>query len=50
MNREELKKMGNLISNKCFLPKNLDITSRQINYWKERDIIPFFEKEKKCSL
>lgn len=47
MNREELKKMGNLISNKCFLPKNLDITSRQINYWKERDIIPFFEKEKK---
>ena len=47
MNREELKKMGNLISNKCFLPKHLDITSRQINYWKERDIIPFFEKEKK---
>ncbi len=47
MNREELIKMGNLISNKCFLPKNLEITSRQINYWKERDIIPFFEKEKK---
>ena len=47
MNKEELMKMGNLISNKCFLPKNLEITSRQINYWKERDIIPFFEKEKK---
>lgn len=47
MRREELIKMGNLISNKCFLPKNLEITSRQINYWKERDIIPFFEKEKK---
>lgn len=47
MNREELIKMGNLISNKCFLPKNLEITSRQINYWKDRNIIPFFEKEKK---
>ena len=48
MNREELIKMGNLISNKYLLPKqHLEITSRQINYWKERDIIPFFEKEKK---
>jgi hypothetical protein len=48
MNREELIKMGSLISHKCFLPKkHLQITSRQINYWKERDIIPFFEKEKK---
>jgi hypothetical protein len=47
MNREELIKMGSLISDKCFLPKNLEITSRQINYWKERDIIPFFVKEKK---
>jgi hypothetical protein len=47
MNREELIKMGNLISNKCFLPKQLEITSRQINYWKERNVIPFFEKEKK---
>lgn len=48
MNREELIKMGSLISDKCFLPKkHLQITSRQINYWKERDIIPFLEKEKK---
>lgn len=47
MNRDELIKMGSLISDKSFLPKHLEITSRQINYWKERDIIPFFEKEKK---
>ena len=46
-NREELIKMGKLISDKHFLPKDLEISSRQINYWKERDIIPFFEKEKK---
>ena len=48
MNREELIKMGNMISNKYLLPKqHLQITSRQVNYWKERDIIPFFIKEKK---
>ncbi len=48
MNREELILIGNLISKKYLLPKqHLDITSRQINYWKERDILPFFEKEKK---
>lgn len=47
MNRDELIKMGTLISDKSFLPIHLEITSRQINYWKERDIIPFFEKEKK---
>ena len=48
MNREELIKLGHMISNKYLLPKqHLQITSRQINYWKERDILPFFEKEKK---
>lgn len=46
-NRNELIKMGELISKKIILPKDLQITSRQINYWKERDIIPFFVKEKK---
>lgn len=44
-NKEELIKMGKLISNQRFLPKDLDITSRQVNYWKSRDIIPFFDKE-----
>ena len=48
MNREELITLGQMISNKYLLPKqHLQITSRQINYWKERDILPFFEKEKK---
>jgi hypothetical protein len=48
MNTEELIKLGQMISNKYLLPKqHLQITSRQINYWKERDILPFFEKEKK---
>ncbi len=46
-NRDELIRMGRLISNQRFLPKDLEITSRQINYWKGRDIIPFFDKEKK---
>jgi hypothetical protein len=48
MNRDELIIMGQLLSEKLFLPeRHLGITSRQINYWKGRNIIPFFEKEKK---
>jgi hypothetical protein len=48
MKREELIKFGQMISNKYLLPKqHLQITSRQVNYWKERDILPFFVKEKK---
>jgi len=45
---KELMKFGALISEKYLLPeKHLDITSRQVNYWKSRNILPFFEKEKK---
>ena len=48
MTREELLIMGKMISDRYFLPKkDLEITSRQMNYWKERNIIPFLEKEKK---
>ncbi len=48
MNRDELIIMGRLISEKLFLPdRHLGITSRQINYWKGRNVIPFFKKEKK---
>lgn len=45
---EELIKLGRVISKKYLLPeKHLGITSRQVNYWKTREILPFFEKEKK---
>lgn len=47
MNKEELIKMGTILSKKCFLPNDLNISSRQINYWKGLDIIPFFKKDKK---
>lgn len=47
MNSIIYKEIGKTLSNKRFLPKDLNISSRQINYWKERKIIPFFEKEKK---
>lgn len=48
MNGEELRIIGNLISKKYLLPeKHLGVTSRQINYWKGKGILPFFEKEKK---
>ena len=45
---EELLKLGTLIAEKYLLPeKHLGISSRQVNYWKTREILPFFEKEKK---
>lgn len=39
--------IGETLNNKKYLPKDIDITSRQINYWKEKNIVPFFRKEKK---
>lgn len=47
MNSIVYKEIGETLDNKRFLPKDINISSRQINYWKERKIIPFFEKEKK---
>ena len=45
---EELIRLGTLISEKYLLPeKHLGISSRQVNYWKTREILPFFEKENK---
>lgn len=47
MNSIVYKEIGKTLDNKGFLPKDINISSRQINYWKERKIVPFFEKEKK---
>lgn len=47
MNSIVYKEIGKTLDNKRFLPKDINISSRQINYWKERKIVPFFEKEKK---
>jgi hypothetical protein len=47
-NSDELTILGALISKKYLLPdKHLGIKSRQVNYWKSKDILPFFKKEKK---
>ncbi|WP_339915898.1 hypothetical protein [Yeosuana marina] len=46
MNDESYTRFGELISKQYILPKHLDISSRQVNYWKERAILPFFEKDK----
>ena len=47
MNKKERINIGKLISNDCFLPDNLSITPRQLNYWRNCNILPFFQKEKK---
>lgn len=41
------RQLGDTITKKQFLPKDIGLTSRQVNYWKERNIIPFLEKDKK---
>ena len=46
MNDEYYTRFGELISKQYILPKHLGISSRQVNYWKERVILPFFEKDK----
>jgi DNA-binding transcriptional MerR regulator len=46
MNDESYIRFGELISKQYILPKHLGISSRQVNYWKKRAILPFFEKDK----
>ena len=41
------QQIGEAISKKQFTAKDLEITSRQFNYWKEKDVIPFFIKDRK---
>lgn len=50
MNSIVYQEIGETLSNKKFIPKDLNISSRQINYWKERKIVPFFEKEKRGTM
>ncbi len=50
MNNIIYKEIGETINDKKFLTKDIEITSRQINYWKERNIIPFLEKEKRGTM
>jgi len=48
MKKETLIKNGEYISRKYLLPeRDLGITSRKVNYWKEKGILPFLEKDKK---
>lgn len=47
MKRIDYEKLGALMTDRKFLPKDLNITSRQINYWKGKSVLPFFPLEKK---
>ena len=50
MNNETYVRFGELISKQYILPKHLEISSRQVNYWKERNILPFFEKDRHAKM
>ena len=47
---ENIDFIANLHSQRTMLPKHLDISSRKVTYWKERDILPFFTKEKHAKM
>lgn len=38
--------VGDLFSEQYVLPRHINISSRQVNYWKGKKILPFFTKEK----
>jgi len=39
-------RFGELLYKKYILPKDLNIPSRKVSYWKDNDILPYFDKEK----
>ena len=41
---DKFKSIEQIISIRNIAPKHLDITSRQVSYWKEKNILPFFDK------
>lgn len=47
MKKIDYEKLGALMTERKFLPKDLNISSRQINYWKGKSVLPFFPIEKK---
>lgn len=47
MKKIDYEKLGALMTERKFLPKDLNISSRQINYWKGKLVLPFFSNEKK---
>ena len=47
---ENIDFIANLHLQRTMLPKHLDISSRKVTYWKERDILPFFTKEKHAKM
>lgn len=47
MKKEGYIELGKILYKKNILPTNINVSSRQINYWKSKNVIPFFEKEKK---
>lgn len=41
---DKIKIVGEIISERQISPKHLNITSRQVSYWKDKNILPFFDK------
>lgn len=46
MNDKSYIQFGELLYKKYILPKHLGIASRKVTYWKENNILPYFNKDK----
>lgn len=46
MSKESYIRFGELLYDRQILPKDLNIPSRKITYWKDKNILPYFEDQK----
>ena len=47
MRRNDYIRLGEILSDKFILASNLGLTSKQVSFWKSKQIIPFLERDQK---
>ncbi len=47
MRRNDYIRLGEILSDKFILAPNIGLTSKQVSFWKSKQIIPFLEKDQK---
>ena len=47
MRRNDYIRLGEILSDKFILSSNIGLTSKQVSFWKSKNIIPFLERDQK---
>ena len=47
MQRNDYIRLGEILSDKFILSSNMGLTSKQVSFWKSKQIIPFLERDQK---